>query len=83
MPDLTRALVRGFLAGLLLVLVEGCSFLKAQPVPILPPDELYKAGENEFQRRRYDQARKQFKSIVERHPNSSYAARARFLIGES
>jgi outer membrane protein assembly factor BamD len=83
MPDSTRALVRGLLAGLLLVLVEGCSFLKAQPVPILPPEELYQAGENEFQRRRYEQARKQFKSIVERHPNSSYAARARFLIGES
>jgi len=32
---------------------------------------------------RYGQARENFKKIVERHPNSSYAPRARFLIGEA
>ncbi|MBI1846027.1 MAG: outer membrane protein assembly factor BamD [Candidatus Rokubacteria bacterium] len=83
MPDSPHALVRGLLTGLLLVLVAGCSFLKAQPVPILPPEELYQIGEAELGKRRYEEARKSFKSIVERHPNSSYAARARFLMGEA
>src|SRR5207247_8663133 len=32
---------------------------------------------------RYEDARKSFTKIVERHPNSSYAPRARFLLGEA
>src|SRR5207249_3140987 len=33
--------------------------------------------------KRYEDARKSFTKIVERHPNSSYAPRARFLLGEA
>jgi outer membrane protein assembly factor BamD len=58
-------------------------FLRAGPVPILPPEELYQLGETELSKRRYEEARKHFRRIVERHPNSSSAPRARFLIGEA
>ncbi len=81
MPDRPATLIRFFLAGLLLI--GGCSWLRPLPTPILPAEELYQIGENELNRRRYDDARRNFTKIVERHPNSSYAARARFLIGES
>jgi outer membrane protein assembly factor BamD len=72
--------------GLLLVLVltlGGCAWMQAGPTPILPAEELYQKGENELAKRRYEDARKNFRRIVERHPNSSYAPRARFLIGEA
>jgi outer membrane protein assembly factor BamD len=74
--------VRLLIAGLLLT-VAGCSWLRPAPTPILPPEELYGAGENELAKRRYEDAREHFKKIVERHPNSSYTPRARFLIGEA
>jgi outer membrane protein assembly factor BamD len=74
--------VRLFLVGLLL-LASGCSWLRPAPTPILPPEELYQIGENEMAKRRFNDARKSFLKIVERHPNSSYAPRARFLMGES
>ena len=45
--------------------------------------ELYQQGEAELDRRRYEDARTNFKRIVERHPDSSFAARARFLMGEA
>ena len=61
----------------------GCAWFRPGPTPILPPEELYQVGENELAKRRYDEARKNFRKIVERHPNSSYAPRARFLIGEA
>ncbi len=70
------------LVGLLL-LASGCSWLRAVPTPILPPEELYQIGENEMAKRRFNDARKAFVKIVERHPNSSYAPRSRFLMGES
>lgn len=70
------------LAGLLL-LAAGCGFLKPAPTPILSAEELYRTGESELAKRRYEEARKQFKTLVERHPTSSYAARARFLMGEA
>lgn len=73
---------RVLLTGLLL-LAGGCGLLAAAPTPILPPEELYQIGETELGNRRYDEARTSFRKIVERHPNSSYAARARFLIGEA
>jgi outer membrane protein assembly factor BamD len=60
----------------------GCSVLKPAPQPILPPDELYSQGEKELGNRRYLEAREAFRKIVERHPNSSWAPRARFLMGE-
>jgi outer membrane protein assembly factor BamD len=72
------------LLAVLLLLLGGCGWLGGvlgpNVSPILPPDELYQVGENELARRRYEDARKNFKRIVERHPNSSYA---RFLIGEA
>ena len=74
--------VRILLAALLL-LAGGCGWLRPAPTPILPPDELYSIGESELAQKRYDQARENFKKILERHPNSSYAARARFLTGEA
>src|SRR5499433_1545780 len=74
----------------LLVLVltlSGCTslvnYLRPSPTPILPPEELYQLGENELGKRRFEEARKQFRRIVERHPNASSAPRARFLIGEA
>ncbi|MEK7714938.1 MAG: outer membrane protein assembly factor BamD, partial [candidate division NC10 bacterium] len=71
------------LLAALLLLAGGCGWLRPAPTPILPPDELYSVGESDLAQKRYDQARENFKKIVERHPNSSYAARARFLIGEA
>jgi outer membrane protein assembly factor BamD len=73
---------RILLASLLLV-ASGCGWLRSAPTPILPADELYSIGENELEGQRYDRARENFKKIVERHPNSTYAPRARFLIGEA
>jgi len=76
--------MRIFLVILILVLVlGGCAWLRPSPTPILPAEELYQIGENEIAKRRYEDARKSLRRIVERHPNSSYAARARFLMGES
>lgn len=68
---------------LVLLLTTGCSWLKPQPTPILPPEELYQLGESELEKKRYAEAREQFRKVVERHPNSSYAPRARFLMGEA
>ena len=66
-----------------LLAAAGCGWLKPQPVPILPAEELYQQGETELDNRRYEDARKAFTKIIERHPNSSYAPRARFLLGEA
>jgi outer membrane protein assembly factor BamD len=74
--------MRVLLVALILVL-GGCAWLRPSPTPILPAEELYQIGENEIGKRRYEDARKSLRRIVERHPNSSYAARARFLMGES
>src|SRR5881628_1919013 len=76
------AFARVLVTGLLL-LAGGCAWMKPAPTPILPPEELYQLGETELNNRRYDEARQNFRKIVERHPNSSYAARARFLAGEA
>src|SRR5439155_22699451 len=71
--------------GLLVVVVllGGCAWLRPSPEPILPAEELYQKGEHELGRRRYEDARKNFRRIVERHPNSAYASRGRFLMGEA
>ena len=66
-----------------LLFTAGCSWFRQQPSPILPPEELYQIGESELDKKRYPEAREQFRKVVERHPNSSYAPRARFLIGEA
>jgi outer membrane protein assembly factor BamD len=77
-PGLAR-----FWLPVVLLLVSGCSWLKPAPTPVMPAEELYQLGEKELARRRYEDARKQFRQIVERHPNSSFAPRARFLVGET
>jgi outer membrane protein assembly factor BamD len=82
MPESPAPLVRLLLAGLLVV-TGGCGWLRTMPTPILPAEELYQMGENDLARKRYDEARASFKRIVERHANSSWAPRARFLIGEA
>ena len=82
MPPAASASPRIILVSLLLA-IAGCGWLRPAPTPILPPEELYKIGENSLERRTYGEAREAFKKIVERHPTSSYAARARFLMGET
>jgi outer membrane protein assembly factor BamD len=72
-----------FLLASLLLASSGCAWMRPAPTPILPPDELYSQGESELEKRRYIEAREAFRKIVERHPNSSWAPRARFLIGEA
>ena len=71
----------------LLLLLGGCSaiadFFRQRPQPLPPAGDLYSQGETELGRRRYEDARTAFKKIVERHPQSTYASRARFLIGEA
>jgi outer membrane protein assembly factor BamD len=70
-----------------LLLLGGCSaisdFFKPRPQALLPAADLYAQGEKELDKSRYADARVSFKKIVERHPQSSYAPKARFLIGES
>jgi len=70
-----------------LVLLSGCTtladYFRARPQPLLPASDLYAQGEKELDRNRYEDARNAFKKIVERHPQSSFAPRARFLIGEA
>jgi outer membrane protein assembly factor BamD len=78
-----RSLLTRFSLVAVLFVVAGCSLFRPGPTPIPPPDELYSLGEMELNRRRYEEARSQFKQIIERHPGSSYTPRARFLIGEA
>jgi len=71
----------------LLLLLGGCSaigdFLKPRPQALPPASDLYAQGERDLERSRYEDARTAFKKIVERHPQSNYASKARFLIGEA
>ena len=67
----------------LLLFLGGCGIFAQRPEPIPPAAELYEKGEFELNRRRYEDARTHFKRIVERHPESSLAPRARFLMGEA
>ncbi len=57
--------------------------LKQRPQPLPPASELYSLGEQEMNKKRYEEARLQFRKVVERHPQSTYAPRAKFLIGEA
>ena len=75
----------------LTLLLGGCSsvggwvadLFKNPPTPLAPAAELYATGELEMTKKRYEEARLPFRKVVERHPQSSYAPRARFLIGEA
>jgi len=82
MPGIPAAIGRLVLTTVLLA-AAGCAWLRPAPTPILPPDELYALGESALEKRTYEEAREHFRKVVERHPNSSYAPRARFLIGEA
>ena len=70
-----------------LLLLGGCSAIgdifRPRPQALLPAADLYAQGEKELDRSRYADARVAFTKIVERHPQSSYAPKARFLLGES
>lgn len=77
------AFISGIVLGVSLLLVAGCAWFKPTPTPILPADELYKLGEENLDKRLYEDARQNFKKIVERYPDSPFAPRARFLSGEA
>ena len=76
LPTLSSALT-------LILLLGGCGIFTQRPESIPPAAELYQRGEAELDKRRYEEARANFKRIVERHPDSSFAPRARFLMGEA
>jgi outer membrane protein assembly factor BamD len=82
MSGTVPVLLRIALVSLLLT-AAGCAWLRPPPTPILPAEELYQLGDTDLGRKRFPDAREHFTKIVERHPNSSYASRARFLIGET
>jgi len=69
------------------LLSSGCAYLedmfRQKPQALLPAQDLYQQGEQDMDKKYYPQARASFQKIVERHPQSQYAARARFLIGET
>ena len=71
----------------LLLLLGGCEtlsdFFRQRPQALPPASELYAEGENQLNKSRYEEARTAFRKLAERHPQSSYAPRARFLIGEA
>ena len=74
------------LVGLLLLL-SGCTalsdFFRQRPQALPPAQELYAEGEQQLSKSRYEEARAAFRKVAERHPQSGYAPRARFLIGEA
>ncbi len=74
------------LVGLLL-LASGCTtladFFRQRPQALPPASELYAEGESQLNRSRYEEARTAFRKVAERHPQSTYAPRARFLVGEA
>src|SRR5262245_8512697 len=74
----------------MVLLLGGCSYVasmadifRQRPQPVLPAADLYAQGETELAKKRYEEARIAFRKIVERHPQTTYAPRARFLIGEA
>jgi outer membrane protein assembly factor BamD len=75
----------------LMLLLGGCStvggwvvdLFRQRPQPLPPASELYATGETEMNKKRYEEARLQFRKVVERHPQSIHAPKAKFLIGEA
>jgi outer membrane protein assembly factor BamD len=67
--------------------LHGCAYVedlfRQKPQPLLPARELYQLGEAEMVKKNYPTARSYYQKIVERHPQSNYAPRARFLVGET
>jgi outer membrane protein assembly factor BamD len=79
--DRVRRTAAGALA--LALAVGGCGLFRGGPASVPPAEELYALGEKDLERSRYEDARTRFREIVARHPDSSYAPKARFLIGEA
>jgi outer membrane protein assembly factor BamD len=73
----------GVTALVAIALLGGCSWFGGRPDTLQPANKLYETGERDLDKGRYDAAREQFRKIVERHPDSSLAPQARFLIGEA
>ncbi|MEX2221712.1 MAG: outer membrane protein assembly factor BamD [Candidatus Rokuibacteriota bacterium] len=71
----------------LLLLLSGCTtitdFFRQRPQALPPASELYAEGEAQLSNGRYDEARAAFRKVAERHPQTSFAPRARFLVGEA
>jgi outer membrane protein assembly factor BamD (BamD/ComL family) len=71
----------------LALLLSGCAYMedmfRQKPQALLPATGPLPAGEQDMSKKYYPQARTNFQKIVERHPQSQYAPRARFLIGET
>jgi len=71
----------------LLLLLSGCEtitdFFRQRPQALPPASELYAEGETQLSKNRFEDARTAFRKVAERHPQSSYAPRARFLVGEA
>jgi outer membrane protein assembly factor BamD len=72
------------------MLLGGCASVSAigdlftqRPAAVLPANDLYAQGEADLASKRYQEARLSFRKIVERHPQTNYAPKARFLIGEA
>jgi outer membrane protein assembly factor BamD len=71
----------------LLLLQGGCTtiadFFRQRPQPLPPAADLYAEGESQLGKSRYEDARTAFRKVVERHPQSGFAPKARFLMGEA
>ena len=69
---------------LLLSILPGCTLWgKKDADPLPPAAELYQQGEDDLRRKRFEEARKSFQQLAESYPDTDFAARARFLIGEA
>ena len=71
----------------LLPLQSGCTtivdFFRQSPQALPPASQLYAEGETQLSKNRYEDARTAFRKVAERHPQSNYAPKARFLLGEA
>ncbi len=73
----------GVLALVAPLLLSGCSLFGSRPATLPPAGKLYEDGERDLDRGRFDAARDNLRKIIERHPDSTLVAQARFLIGET
>lgn len=74
---------RLLLLAFLLPVLAGCGLWKKDAGPLPPVADLYKRGEDDLRRQRYEDARKTFKRLAESYADTEFAPRARFLIGEA
>jgi outer membrane protein assembly factor BamD len=73
----------GALALVVTTLLSGCAFFRGRPDTLPPAAKLYEEGERDLSKGKYEAARDAMRKIVERHPDSTLAPRARFLVGET